>query len=245
MHRTLVLLLIAFLAGPVVAEDPLRVAVASNFGRTFEQLAVRFSEETGIVVDSATGSTGKLYAQIINGAPFDVFLAADADRPALLEASGRAVPGSRFTYATGRLVLWSRDADDCVEALHASTWVALANPDTAPYGRAARDFLQQANYWQDVSGRVAYAENVMQVLQFAASGNAGVGFVAESLLNSPYAPTGSCTWQVPPETHSPLEQQAVLLTSNGEDERAIRLFEFLQSDAAISIISKNGYGESR
>ena len=245
MHRTHILLLVAFLAGPVAAEDPVRVAVASNFSRTFTELASRFSEETGIEVDTTTGSTGKLYAQIVNGAPFDIFLAADADRPALLEASGKAVPGSRVTYATGRLVLWSRDADDCLKALHASKWVALANPETAPYGRAAKEFLQTVNFWQDISGRIAYAENVMQVVQFVASGNAGVGFVAASLLDSPYAPTGRCSWPVPSESHAPLEQQAVLIARAKEDERVVRLFEFLQSDTAMNIIRKNGYGESR
>ena len=243
MHRTHIFILVAFLAGPVAAEDPVRVAVASNFGRTFAELVSHFSEETGIVVATTTGSTGKLYAQIVNGAPFDVFLAADANRPALLEASGRAVPGSRVTYATGRLVLWSRDADDCLKALHASKWVALANPETAPYGRAAKEFLQNANLWHDVSGRIAYAENVMQVVQFVASGNAGVGFVAASLLDSPYAPTGQCSWPVPSESHAPLEQQAVLIARASEDERVVRLFEFLQSDAAMNIIRKNGYGE--
>lgn len=245
MHRTHILLIIALLAGPVAADDPVRVAVASNFGHTFGELASRFFKETGIQVDTSTGSTGRLYAQIINGAPFDVFLAADTDRPARLEASGKAVTGSRFTYATGRLVLWSRDADDCIEALSESKWVALANPQTAPYGRAAREFLQNAGHWEDVSGRVAYAENVMQVVQFVASGNAGVGIVAESLLDGPHMPPGKCTWPVPPQFHSSLEQQAVLLTAAAGDERVVRLYEFLQSDAAMHIIMQNGYGESR
>jgi molybdate transport system substrate-binding protein len=235
----------AFLAGPALAEDSVSVAVASNFSRTFGELADRFSAETGIAVRTTTGSTGKLYAQIVNGAPFDVFLAADADRPEHLEESGRTAPGSRFTYATGRLVLWSRDATDCVDALRTSKWVALANPQTAPYGRAAREFLMNAGHWEEVSGRVAYAENVMQVVQFVASGNAGVGFIAASLLNGPHMPTGACTWPVPPQSHSPLEQQAVLLAAAADDERAVRLIEFLQSDAAIDIIVRNGYGDMR
>ena len=238
-------LFIALAAGPVVAEDPVSVAVASNFSRTFAELADRFSADTGIAVRTITGSTGKLYAQIVNGAPFAVFLAADAERPDLLEESGRAAPGSRFTYATGRLVLWSRDETDCVDALRTSKWVALANPQIAPYGRAAREFLENSGHWEEVSGRVAYAENVMQVVQFVASGNAGVGFVAASLLNGPHMPAGACTWSVPPQSHSPLEQQAVLLAAAADDERAVRLVEFLQSDAAIDIIVRNGYGDMR
>lgn len=238
-------LFFALVAGPVLAEDPVSVAVASNFSRTFGELAERFSADTGIAVRTITGSTGKLYAQIVNGAPFDVFLAADAERPRLLEVSGRAAAGSRFTYATGRLVLWSRDAENCVDALRTSHRVALANPLIAPYGRAAREFLESAGHWEDIAGRVAYAENVMQVVQFVASGNAGVGFVAASMLNGPHMPAGACTWPVPPQSHSPLEQQAVLLAAAAEDKRVVRLFEFLQSDAAIDIIVRNGYGDMR
>lgn len=125
--------------GPVLAADTITVAVASNFSRPAAELAARFAGETGVVVRISNGSTGKLYAQIVNGAPFDVFLAADTERPKLLEESGHAVAESRFTYAQGALVLWSRDAKDCLAALadEGSGRVALANPRTAPYGKAA------------------------------------------------------------------------------------------------------------
>jgi len=244
MHPAIILVLLALLAAPAAADDKLTVAVASNFGRTFGELAVRFYKETGIEIQTTTGSTGKIYAQVINGAPFDIFLAADAERPALLEASGNAVPGSRFTYATGRLVLWSRDAEDCIEALRTGRWVALANPKTAPYGRAAKEFLQNAGYWEDVSERVAYAENAMQVVHFVTSGNATVGFVAESLLDGPHTPAGKCAWPVPEEFHAPLVQQAVLLKHAAGNDAAQRFIEFMRSDVALGIIERQGYGVS-
>ena len=245
MHLVIILVLVALLVAPAAADDKVTVAVASNFGRTFGELAASFYKETGIEIQSITGSTGKIYAQVINGAPFDIFLAADAERPALLEASGEAVPGSRFTYATGHLVLWSRDAEDCIDALRTSRWVALANPKTAPYGRAAEEFLQNAGHWEDASERVAYAENAMQVVHFVNSGNAGVGFVAESLLNGPQAPAGKCAWRVPEQFHAPLVQQAVLLKNAAGNVAAQRLIEFMRSDVALEIIERHGYEVSR
>lgn len=244
MHPAIKLVLLALLTAPAAADETLTVAVASNFGRTFGELAVRFHQDTGIEIQTVTGSTGKIYAQVVNGAPFDIFLAADAERPELLEASGKSVPGSRFTYATGRLVLWSRDAEDCIEALHTSRWVAMANPKTAPYGRAAKEFLENAGHWEDVSERLAYAENAMQVVHFVTSGNAAVGFVAQSLLDGPHTPAGKCAWPVPEQFHAPLVQQAVLLKRAAGNAAAERFIEFMRSGIAREIIEQQGYGVS-
>ena len=243
--RVCAIFLILLLADAVRADDPLTVAVASNFARSAAELASQFEGETGITVRLSNGSTGKLYAQIVNGAPFDLFLAADSERPAKLEESGLAVAGSRFTYARGRLALWSAKFDDCHDALRAGGWIALANPETAPYGRAAREYLHAAGFWDDVKDRIAYGENVMQAMQFAAVGNADTGVVAQSVLDGPYTPDGKCTWAVPQELHEPIEQQAVLLAKARDDTRALRLIAFLQSDTALGIIERHGYEVSQ
>lgn len=243
--RVCAIFLILLLADLVRADDPLTVAVASNFARTAAELASRFEDETGIAVRLSNGSTGKLYAQIVNGAPFDLFLAADSIRPAKLEESGLTVAGSRFTYARGRLALWSAKFDDCHDALRAGGWIAIANPETAPYGRAAREYLQAAGYWDDVSDRIAYGENITQAMQFAATGNADAGVVARSVLDGPHTPNGKCTWTVPQEFHGPIEQQAVLLAQAQDDVRAQRLIAFLQSDTARRIMERHGYEVSQ
>lgn len=241
--RRRALLLLALVAWPAFADDTITVAVASNFSRPATELAARFADETGITVRISSGSTGKLYAQILNGAPFDAFLAADAERPALLEASGDAVAGSRFTYATGALVLWSRSESDCLEALRSldSGHIALANPATAPYGRAARDFLEAAGYWELVSARAVYGESIAQTLQFVATGNAALGFVARSQLATPQLPDATCTWDVPATSHTSIEQQAVLLKRAADSAAARRFIDFLRSAGARDILRRYGY----
>ncbi|MBT8107790.1 MAG: molybdate ABC transporter substrate-binding protein [Gammaproteobacteria bacterium] len=240
-RRALVLLLL--IAVPAFAGDVVTVAVASNFSITAAELSSRFTAETGIEVRLSSGSTGKLYAQILHGAPFDVFLAADTERPELLEQSGHAVAGSRFTYASGALVLWSRDAKDCLAALadRDAGHVALANPKTAPYGRAAREFLDSEDLWPAVSGRAVYGENIAQTLQFVATGNASLGLIARSQLGAPQLPRPSCTWDVPAATHSQLEQQAALLQRAAGNADARRYLEYLHSAAAMNIVRRHGY----
>jgi molybdate transport system substrate-binding protein len=240
-------LLVVLLPAHVIADDVVTVAVASNFATTADKLAQRFTEETGTDVRLINGSTGKLYAQIINGAPFDVFLAADAERPRLLAASGYGVEGTRTTYAVGALVLWSRDASasttDCRDLLAQGDFdhLALANPATAPYGRAARETLEAMGLWERAQGRAVFGENIAQTLQFAATGNATLGFVAMSQLASPGLPEATCTWQVPPSLHSPLEQQLVLLTRSANSAVARRFVEFIDTTAAREIIVRRGY----
>ena len=241
--RRCALLSLLLIAVPASAGDVVTVAVASNFSTVAMELSSRFTDDTGIQVRISSGSTGKLYAQIVNGAPFDVFLAADAERPQRLERSGHAVAGSRFTYAIGALVLWSRDATDCRAALadRDAGRVALANPATAPYGRAAREFLDNEALWEAVSGRVVYGENIAQTLQFVATGNAVLGVIARSQLGAPQLPHPSCTWDVPAATYSGLEQQAVLLRRAAGNAGARRYHEFLRSGVATGIILRHGY----
>ena len=219
------------------------VAAASNFSVAVNEIATQFTANTGQRIRVTTGSTGKLYVQVTNGAPFDVLLAADAVRPESLEASGAGVPGTRFTYAIGELLLWSGQFGDCRAALDnpGDAHIAIANPNIAPYGAAAREFLQQAGLWESVRPQLVTGENVSQALQFVASGNARLGFIARSQLQVPSLPDASCTWPVPPSMHSPIEQQAILLQHGANAGGARRFLQFLRSDAGRVIIERHGY----
>lgn len=232
---------VLFLASPVSAEDVLRVAAASNFADTAGTLLVAFQHQTGVEFRLTTGSTGKLYAQVVNGAPFDVFMSADAERPRLLEAGGYAVSGSRYTYARGRLIVWSSTADDCLGALYdmSAGKIALANPVTAPYGLAAKEFLIAVDAWDAAVGRIVYGQNVLQAIQFAATGNAPTAIIPRTHANHPAMPRATCTADIPASSHAPLEQQVVLISSDNEAAR--RFLEFLRSDTARYIIVEAGY----
>ena len=248
--RVLVVLA-ALLSCSLLADEFVTVAVASNFLVAAETLTERFTEQTGVPVRIISGSTGKLYAQIVNGAPFDVFLAADADRPRLLVRSGHAVQGSRATYAIGALVLWSRDerlrGQDCREALFGGSYkrLALANPDTAPYGTAAREVLQAMGLWQSAATHAVYGENIAQTLQFVATGNATLGFVARSQSENAGLPKATCAWHVPGTLHSDLLQQLVLLERAAGNDGAQRFVTFLRTPEADEIITRHGYGVPR
>ena len=243
-RRSLAVLLL-LLPGFGVAAEQLTIAVASNFQSTARQLAAEFTRQSGVAVRISAGSTGKLYGQIVNGAPFDIFLAADVERPALLEESGRAVPGSRFTYAIGTLLLWSRDPSisDCVQALHElnGSKLAIANPETAPYGRAAREFLRAEGLWDIVEPSLVIGENISQALQFAANGGARLGLVARAQARGPGAPVPSCSWRVPADSHAPILQQAVIVRRASDAKLAARFLEFLQGEQARDIIAASGY----
>jgi len=240
-------LLAALLPCALLADDIVTVAVASNFAKTAAEVSAAFTEITAVPVRISPGSTGKLYAQIINGAPFDLFLSADTERPLLLEKSGYTVNGSRQTYAIGSLVLWSRDerlrGRDCHEVLERGDyrWLALANPKTAPYGAAAREFLEEAGLWESASQRAVFGENIAQTLQFVASGNATLGFVSLSQTKDPDLPAVTCTWTVPSTSDASLHQQLVLLQRARSNAGARQFLEFLSTPAAKEIIVRHGY----
>lgn len=242
------LLLAALLPCTLFAQDIVTVAVASNFTTTARELAERFTQQSGVVVRVSSGSTGKLYAQIINGAPFDVFLAADAERPRLLVESGHAVKGTRATYALGALVVWSRSArlksQDCRAVLYDGDYdhVALANPDTSPYGMAAREALSAMGLWESASERAVFGENISQALQFIATGNATLGFIARAQAQHPGLPDATCAWQVPGALHSELRQQLVLLKRAAGSDAAQRFMAFMRTPEADEIIVRRGYG---
>jgi len=221
----------------------LRVAVASNFKEPVEVLARRFETSTTHRVHFSFGSTGKLYAQIRNGAPFDLFLAADADRPARLEKEGLALPETRFTYAVGRLVLWSPqegdvDAEGKVLETGAFRHLAIANPRLAPYGQAAVEVLRKRELWEKLQGRLVQGENIAQTHQFVHSGNAELGLLAYSQVIRPGKPVVGSVWVIPQSLHTPLRQQAVLL----KESKAGRTFlDWLRGEEARLVIKAHGY----
>ena len=239
--RCLVVFVSCLLSLHVTAAE-LRIAVASNFITAMEQLAEHFTAETGHTTKLIFGSTGKHYAQIRHGAPFDVFFAADSERPELLEQHGLAVPASRFTYALGQLVLWSPDAD-LVDAegkvLNSSSfhYLALANPKLAPYGKAAQQVLQQAGVWRQLRGQMVRGENIGQTFQFVRSGNAQLGFVAYSQLLSLGEISGSY-WLPEQGSYSAIQQQAVILR---DSPAAQQFMQFVKGPQGREIITSLGY----
>jgi len=246
MRRTVGLTAIALLAvlGAVRAEaGSLRIAVASNFAAPIRVLASRFEAESGHTVTLSFGSTGKHYAQIRHGAPFDAFFAADSERPARLEREARIVPGSRFTYAVGRLALWSPQpgyVDSTGRVLEEGAFhrLAIANPRLAPYGAAAREVLEALGLWQRLSGRMVRGENIGQTFHFVRSGSAELGFVAYAQIRQPDRPVTGSWWRVPAELHTPIEQQVVLL----HDTPTGRAFlAFVKSETAQALIRAFGY----
>lgn len=233
-----------WLAIGTAAADEIQIAVSSNFSQVAERLGSQFEMTSAHRVTPIPGSTGKHYAQIRNGAPFDIFLAADALHPQMLEDDGLAVRGSRYTYARGELVLWSPTAglvDPQGKVLEDGEYrhLAMANPDLAPYGVAAREVLESLGLWMELQDRAVRGENVGQAFQFVASGNAELGFVALSqITKSSNQMRAGSYWRVPPKLYSPIEQQAILL----RDTRAAREFlGYLESDKARAIIRQHGY----
>lgn len=240
-------LLLAFaLAGPAAAEEA-TVAVAANFAEVTEHLEKEFEAASGHTLTLVAGSTGKLYAQISNSAPFDVFLSADQETPARLEKEGQAVAGSRFTYATGRLTLWSsepgRVGKDGAATLKEGKFrqLAIANPELAPYGAAARQALEKLGLWERFKDRIVMGQTISQAHTMVASGNAELGFVALSSVLSPRNETKGSRWDVPGHLHEPLQQDAVLLKRAASNKAARGFLEFLQSAKAKALIASYGY----
>ena len=235
---------VAVLGGHSAVADEIRVAVATNFSEPMAALVELFERGSDHTVLVSAGSTGNHYAQIRNGAPFEAFFSADVERPKLLEAQGRAVAGSRFLYAVGRLVLWSPqpdvvDGDGRVLETGTFRFLAIANPELAPYGAAAREVLTARNAWDKLQQRLVQGQDIGQAYSFVHTGNAELGFVAYSQLKKPTGAIAGSYWLVPDTLHRPIEQEAVLL----RDVPAARAFiEFVKSPAAREVIRSFGYG---
>ena len=238
----LVSLALAACAAPARTAET-RIAVAANFAEPAQEIAARFEATTGHRAVLSFGSSGQFFAQIANGAPFDVFLSADAERPIKVEADGLSVRGSRFTYATGRLVLWSRtpglvDGGGAILARGGFDKLALADPKTAPYGLAAVETLRRLGLSERLSPRLVTGTSITQAYQFTDTGAAELGFVA---LSQVVGHDRGSRWIVPATHHSPIAQQAVLL-KRGADNAAARAFMvFLKGPEARAIIRRYGY----
>lgn len=235
---------LAPMAGEAAAGEAL-VAVAANFAEPMAALEAAFEEDSGHKLTVSAGSTGKLYAQIAGGAPFDIFLAADAAHPARLEAEGRAVAGSRFTYAVGRLALWSADpaliGDDGAAVLREAKFrrLAIANPDLAPYGAAAMQILAALGLDETLRPRIVTGENIGQAYAMIASGNAELGFVALSQIAG--APAKGSRWAPPDGLYAPIRQDAALLKRAADNEAALAFLAYLKTDAARAVMERYGY----
>ncbi|MEG0820438.1 MAG: molybdate ABC transporter substrate-binding protein [Burkholderiaceae bacterium] len=222
------------------------VAVAANFTAPMQKIAAAFEQDTGHKAQLSFGSTGKFYAQIKNGAPFGVFLAADDKTPARLEGEGAIVAGSRFTYATGKLVLWSAQPDvvDAQgEVLRNGDFkrIALADPKLAPYGAAAVQVMQKLGLSERLRPRWVQGESIGQTYQFIATGNAALGFVAMSQVMLDGRLAQGSAWVVPAELYAPIRQDAVILAAGKANPAAVALVDYLRGAKARDIILSYGY----
>lgn len=240
------LLLAALLVSANADAGEVQVAVAANFTAPMQRIATEFEKDSGHKAALMSGATGKFYAQISHGAPFEVFLSADDETPARLETDGLAVAGSRFTYATGRLVLWSpREGylDDKGEVLKKGDFrhLAIANPRTAPYGAAALQVLGKLGLQPALTPRFVQGENIAQTHSFVVSGNAELGFVALAQVYKDGRLGAGSAWIVPASLHAPIRQDAVLLMKGASNPAAAALLKYLKSDKARAIIRSFGY----
>jgi len=221
------------------------VAVAANFTDPAKEIAEIFKQKTGHEAELSFGATGNFYNQIKEGAPFDVFLAADSRRPKLAIEEGFGVEGTSFTYAIGTLVLWSSEEGkiDGEQSLKQAdiTHIAYANPDAAPYGKAAVETLEHLGLFAAVKDKLVEGQNIAQAFQFVKTGNAEIGFVALSQVVN----EGGSRWVIPQDYYDPITQDAVLLKVGAENEAARAFLDFLKTDEALTIIKKYGYGTAQ
>ncbi|MBF0425462.1 MAG: molybdate ABC transporter substrate-binding protein [Magnetococcales bacterium] len=243
--HSLILLVALFVPG-LVAAGEVQVAVAANFTAPAKVIAAGFEQETGHKALLSFGATGKFYAQIANGAPFEVLLAADADTPARLEREGRGVAGSRFTYAIGKLVLWSArpglvDARGEVLKKGDFAHIALAEPKLAPYGAAAMAVLSNLGVLPAVSAKIVRGENIAQTCQFVVSGNAELGFVALSQVMKEGVIGEGSAWVVPADLYPTIRQDAIILDKGKVNPAARAWIDYLKGDKARGVMRASGY----
>ena len=238
-------ILMALLAPLHAAE--VSVAVAANFAAPMQKIAQAFEQDTGHKAVLSFGSTGMLYAQIRNGAPYQILLAADEETPNKLEKEGLGVAGSRFTYATGKLVLWSKQpgfVDEKGDVLRTAKFerIAIANPKLAPYGAAAMETMSKLAILQQLQARIVQGDNIAQTYQFVATENAQLGFVALSQVFVDGKIAQGSGWIVPAGAHAPIRQDAILLTKGRDSAAAVALLQYLRGERAKSLIRSYGYG---
>ncbi len=245
-YRILISVLMTILLASATQAGEVKVAVAANFAQTMKEIAAEFEKETRHKVVLSQGATGKFYAQISNGAPFEVLLSADDETPTKLVSEGKAVAGTQFTYAIGRLVLWSPDAslvDSEAGVLKTDKFrhIAIANAKVAPYGMAAVQTLQKLGLLSKLEPRVVQGESIAQAFQFVSTGNAQLGFIALSQVWENGQLKSGSAWIVPEAMHEALQQDAVLLNPGKESAVATALLNYLKSDKARKIMERYGY----
>ena len=238
--------LIGCLAVTGVQADEVQVAVAANFTAPIQAIASDFEKDTGHKLIAAYGATGQFYTQIKNGAPFEVFLAADDSTPEKLETEGDIVPGSRFTYAIGTLALWSAKdgyVDDAGKVLEKNQFkhLSIANPKAAPYGLAATQVLAKLGLTDKVKDKIVEGQNITQAYQFVSTGNAELGFVALSQIFKDGKVSHGSAWIIPETMHDPIKQDAVILKKGENNPAAKALTEYLKGPKAEAIIKSYGY----
>ena len=228
--------------------DQIAVAAASDLQSVMPEIAARFEKETNIQVKLSFGSSGNFFAQIQNGAPYDVFFSADVDYPKKLEAGGLTEPGSLYPYASGKIVLWvpdgstinvNRGLDVLLEP--AVKKIAVANPAHAPYGRAAESALRKAGVWDRITSKLVLGENISQTAQFVQSGNADVGILALSLVLAPAMKEKGRYSMISPDLYSPLQQASVVLKSSAHPESARRFLDFLKTSEIQALLKQYGF----
>jgi len=222
------------------------IAVAANFTAPINEIAAEFEKDSGHKVIAAFGPTGGLYTQIKHGAPFEVFFAADDSTPARLEAEGETLAGSRFTYAIGKLVLWSAsagyvDAQGEVLKRNAFNHLSIGNPKTAPYGLAATQVLGKLGLSAAVKAKLVEGTNITQAYQFVATGNAELGFVALSQVYKDGQISSGSAWIVPEDMYEPIRQDAVILNKGKDNPAATALVDYLKGPKAAAMIKSYGY----
>ncbi len=238
---------LALLGAAVAARaDEVQVAVAANFTAPMQEIAKLFEAATGHKVLSSFGATGKFYAQIKNGAPFQALLAADAETPAKLEEEGAAVRGSRFTYAIGKLVLWSAKpgfVDNKGKVLKTGKFehLSVANPKLAPYGAAGVQVMKDMGVFEAIEPKLVQADNIAQAFQFISTGNAELGFVALSQVIKDGKVADGSAWIVPGKLYKPILQDAVILNNGRDNQAVIALMDFLKGEKARAVIKRFGY----
>lgn len=238
--------LVAALAINTAFADEVQVAVAANFTAPIQAIAKDFEKDTGHKLVAAFGATGQIYTQIKNGAPYEVFLSADDSTPAKLEQEGDTVKGSRFTYATGTLALWSAKegyVDGNGDVLKGDTFehLSIANPKTAPYGLAATQVLAKLGLTDATKAKLVEGQSISQAYQFVSTGNAELGFVALSQIYKDGKVSNGSAWIVPAQLHDPIKQDAVILNKGKDNVAAKALVEYLKGPKAAAVIKSFGY----
>jgi molybdate transport system substrate-binding protein len=244
----LLFILVALFAGRSFAQQSLTIAAAADLQPVMTEIAARFEQQTGVKVKLSFGSSGNFFAQIQNGAPYDLFFSADVGYPSKLQEAGLTVPGSLYLYGIGKIVLWvpgnsAIDVNKGLEVLANPTVkkIAIANPAHAPYGRAAEAALKNAKLWDQVSSKLVVGENIAQTAQFVESGNADVGIIALSLALAPAMKGTGRYFIIPEDRYPPLRQAAVILKTSGHVETAERFLKFLREPKTVALLQEYGF----